>query len=351
MRAVVYARRGEFELRDVDPPRISDPRDAIVDVTLSSICTSDLHIRAGAVPRAVPGVVVGHEFVGVVREVGPSVRGLSPGDRVAANCETYCGECYFCRRGWVNNCRDPSGGWALGCRIDGGQAESVRVPFADNCLTRIPDGVTDEQALLTGDLLSTGYWACDIGGVAEGDVVAIIGAGPTGLCCAMMCSARGATVVLADTDRSRLGFAEAHGIGDAYVDPSGTDVMDVVGPLTDGRGADVAMEVAGGEDTLRLAWTVARPNAVVVVVAMYERPQTIPLPEMYGKNLTFRTGGVDGCHCAEVMGLIESGAVDASFLITHRFGLERAMEAYDLFSRRADGVMKVALEVGDGKKH
>ena len=144
-------------IRDRDKPRptLQGPKDAIVRVTLSSICTSDLHIKHGAVPRAVPGITVGHELVGVVEATGPAVANVRPGDRVAVNVETYCGDCFFCRHGWVNNCTDPDGGWALGCRIDGGQAEYVRVPHADTGLTRIPDAVTDAQALFVGCLLYT----------------------------------------------------------------------------------------------------------------------------------------------------------------------------------------------------
>ena len=279
MRAMIYRGPGTLDLGDIDRPAIRDPKDAIIRVTMSSICTSDLHIRAGAVPRAVPGIAVGHEFIGVVESVGAEVRSVRTGERVAVNCETYCGRCYFCRRGWVNNCSDPTGGWSLGCRIDGGQAEMARVPFADNCLTPIPDSVSDKAALLTGDLLSTGYWAADIGEVGDGDVVAVIGAGPTGLCCAIMSRARGAVaIVLIDPDRRRLAFALEHGYCDVTIDPAAGESESVIKDLTDGRGADVVIEAAGGEDSFRTAWTVARPNAIVVVVAMYEKDQTLPLP-------------------------------------------------------------------------
>ena len=157
MKAVKYVGKGRFDVVDAMKPEVIGEGDAVVRVTMASICTSDLHIRAGAVPRAVPGITVGHEMVGVVESVGSAVHNVRPGDRVAVNVETFCGECFYCRRGWVNNCTDPDGGWALGCRIDGGQAEYVRVPHADTGLTVIPDNVTDKQALLTGDLLSTGY--------------------------------------------------------------------------------------------------------------------------------------------------------------------------------------------------
>ena len=171
-----------LQLREKPKPVLLDERDAIVRVTLASICTSDLHIKHGSVPRAVPGITVGHEMVGIVEQVGPKVTTVRPGDRVTVNVETFCGECFFCKHGWVNNCTDPDGGWALGCRIDGGQAEYVRVPHADQGLDRIPDGVTDRQALFVGDLLATGYWAAEISEIGPEDTVLILGAGPTGLC-------------------------------------------------------------------------------------------------------------------------------------------------------------------------
>lgn len=157
MLTYTYIEHGKFELREKPEPEIVNSREAIVRVTLGSICTSDLHIKHGSVPRAVPGITVGHEMVGVVEKVGADVTSVKPGDRVTVNVETFCGECFFCRRGYVNNCTDPNGGWALGCRIDGGQAEYVRVPYADQGLNRIPDTVSDEQALFVGDVLATGF--------------------------------------------------------------------------------------------------------------------------------------------------------------------------------------------------
>ena len=269
MKAVVYAEKGKFEIREKPKPSVIDATDAIVRVTTASICTRDLHIRAGAVPRAVPGITVGHEFVGVVEEVGRGVSRFSVGDRVAVNVETFCGHCFYCRHGWVNNCTDPAGGWAMGCRIDGCQTEYVRVPFADNGLTPIPAHVSDEKALFTGDLLSTGYWAADIGEVSEGDVVAIIGAGPTGICTAMCVRMRNPSkIVMIDVQRERLEFAESHGLADVTVLVPDEDPEEVLRSITYGRGADVVMEVAGGRDTFQTAWRIARPNAIVVVVAV-----------------------------------------------------------------------------------
>lgn len=182
MQTYTYVSKGKFELMEKPKPVLMHERDAIVKVTLASICSSDLHIKHGSVPRAVTGITVGHEMVGIVEEVGTAVKNVKPGDRVTVNVETFCGECFFCKKGYVNNCTDENGGWALGCRIDGGQAEYVRVPFADQGLNKIPDKVTDRQALFVGDVLATGYWAARISEITEDDTVLIIGAGPTGIC-------------------------------------------------------------------------------------------------------------------------------------------------------------------------
>lgn len=343
MLAYTYVEEGRFELRDKPRPTLQGPKDAIVRVTLSSICTSDLHIKHGAVPRAVPGITVGHELVGVVEETGPAVQNVRPGDRVAVNVETYCGDCFFCRHGWVNNCTDPDGGWALGCRIDGGQAEYVRVPHADTGLTPIPDHVTDAQALFVGDLLATGYWAADIGEIHKGDTVLILGAGPTGLCtlpCVQL--KEPGRIIVCEKDPDRLDFVRTHYPQVLAVPPE--NLPEFVRANSAHGGADAVLEVAGTEETFRLAWECARPNAVVTIVAMYDRPQTLPLPEMYGKNLIFKTGGVDGCHCKETLDLIAAGKIDATPLITHIFPLKEIEAAYDLFEHRRDKVIKVAIE-------
>ena len=215
MLSVVYRGKGDFALLEKPMPKLLDEKDAIVRVTLSSICQSDIHIKHGSVPRAVPGTTVGHEFVGVVEEVGPGVRKLKPGMRVAANVETFCGECFFCKRGFVNNCTDKNGGWALGCRIDGGQAPYVRVPFADNGLTPIPEGISDEKALFTGDILATGYWAAGLAEIQPADTVAVIGAGPTGMCTLMSCRLYSpATLIAIDTTEDRLRLAREKGLAD-----------------------------------------------------------------------------------------------------------------------------------------
>ena len=343
MLAYTYVERGKFELQEKQKPALQDDRDAIIRVTLASICTSDLHIKHGSVPRAVPGVTVGHEMVGVVEAVGPAVAAVKPGDRVAVNVETFCGECFFCKHGYVNNCTDPNGGWALGCRIDGGQAEYVRVPYADQGLNRIPANVSDRQALLVGDVLATVFWAVRISEIAPEDTVLIIGAGPTGICtllCALL--KRPARVIVCEKDAARLRFVREHYPEVLTVDP--VHALEFVRANSSHGGADVVLEAAGAEETFRLAWECARPNAVVTIVALYNGSQILPLPEMYGKNLTFKTGGVDGCDCGEILELISQGKLDTEPLITHTYPLKEIAAAYALFDNRRDGVMKVAIE-------
>ena len=342
MLAYTYIEHGRFGLLDKPKPELKDSRDAIVRVTLGSICTSDLHIKHGSVPRAVPGITVGHEMVGVVEQVGSRVTSVRPGDRVTVNVETFCGECFFCQHGYVNNCTDVNGGWALGCRIDGGQAEYVRVPYADRGLNRIPDSVSDEQALFVGDVLATGFWAARISEISGDDTVLVIGAGPTGICtllCVMLKKPK--RIIVCEKSSERIRFIREHYPDVLVTEPE--ECKEFVLRNSDHGGADVVLEVAGAGDTFRLAWECARPNAVVTVVALYDNPQILPLPDMYGKNLTFKTGGVDGCDCAEILRLIEAGKIDTTPLITHRFPLTKIEEAYRVFENRLDGVIKVAI--------
>lgn len=342
MKAFTYIKKGELAFVEKAKPTIKDDKDAIVRVTMSSICTSDLHIKHGSVPRAVPGITVGHEMVGVVEEVGGQVTHVKPGDRVTVNVETYCGECFYCQNGYVNNCTSPHGGWALGCRIDGGQTEYVRVPYATTGLNKIPDTVSDEQALFVGDILATGFWATRISEIKEEDTVLIIGASPTGVCC-LLCTLlkNPGKIIVCEKSEARRAFIQEHYPQVLVVEPE--DCETFVEEQSLHGGADVVMEVAGGSDTFQLAWKCARPNAIVTIVAMYDKPQMLPLPDMYGKNLIFKTGGVDGCDCEEILSLIAQGKIDTTPLITHRFPLSRIEEAYDVFENRKDGVIKVAL--------
>ena len=344
MLAYTYKEKGKFVLEEKEKPVLLDEQDAIVRVTLASICSSDIHIKHGAVPRAVPGITVGHEMVGIVEEVGSKVTKVKPGDRVTVNVETFCGKCFFCQNGYVNNCTDKNGGWALGCRIDGGQAEYVRVPYADQGLNLIADSITDEEALFVGDVLATGFWAARISEISQEDTVVIIGGGPTGICtllCVMLKHPK--KIILCEVDAERIAFIKAHYPDVLVVNPLETDAEAFVRENSDHGGADRVLEVAGGSHTFELAWKVARPNAIVTVVALYEEDQILPLPQMYGKNLTFKTGGVDGYDCDEILSLIEQKKIDTTPLITHTFPLSEIEEAYDIFENRKEQVIKVAI--------
>lgn len=352
MLAAVYRGKGNIVLESRPVPHIIDSRDAIVRVTRSSICTSDLHIRDGFVPRAKKGVVLGHEFVGTVVETGTDICKIKAGDRVAANCITFCGNCWYCRRGYINNCT--YGGWELGCRIDGCQAEYVRVPFADMGLCKIPFGVSDENALFVGDILSSGYFGAELAQIREGDTVAVIGLGPVGLTAALCAKLLGAaTVIGIDPDLSRCETACVQKAADMALSPLECNLEKEIKAHTAGRGADAVIEAAGGKDSFQTAWKIARPNAAVAIVAMYEENQILPLPQMYGKNLTFRTGGVDAVHCEKLLGWIAEKKLNTDFLITHRVPLRDILKGYQFFEEKgileSKPCMKVAvLPDGEG---
>ena len=342
MLAYTYVDDGKFELIEKERPQLIDSKDAIVKVTMSSICTSDLHIKHGSVPKAVKGITVGHEMVGIVDEVGSDVKNVKVGDRVTVNVETFCGECFFCKNGYVNNCTDKNGGWALGCRIDGGQTEYVRVPYANQGLNKIPDNVTDEQALFVGDVLATGFWATRISEIKKDDTVLIIGAGPTGICtllCVLLKNPR--KIIVCEKDEMRRNFVKTHYPNVIVTEPE--TCKEVVLNESAHGGADVVLEVAGTEETFKMAWDCARPNAIVTIVALYDKAMILPLPDMYGKNLIFKTGGVDGCDCEEILSLIEQGKIDTTSLITHKYKLKDIEKAYEIFENKQDNVMKVAI--------
>ena len=345
MKALIWKSKSEktVELSEKPFPKIIDPKDAIVKVTLSSICTSDLHIKNGFVPASHEGVTLGHEFVGEVVEIGNEVTNLKIGDRVSANCETFCGECYFCKRGFINNCE--KGGWLLGCSIDGCQAEYIRVPYADNGLTGIPDNLSYKNALFAGDILASGYFGAELCEVTSGDTVAVIGSGPVGLCSMICARILGAEKVIAiDTDPVRLNLAQERNLADYTINPLNCNIEEAIKSITSNRGADKVIEAAGGKNTFETAWKIARPNGIIAVVAMYEENQILPLPQMYGKNLIFKTGGVDGIHSEKLLNLISEGKINTDFLITHTYPLERIEEGYKLFETRPEPCLKIAIE-------
>ena len=345
MKALVYDTKfdGNYKLIEREKPSIQDSKDAIIEVTMSSICTSDLHIIHGQVPRANNNIVLGHEYVGRVVEVGSDVKTLKVGDRVSANCETFCGECFFCKRGFINNCE--KGGWEIGSRIDGCQADYVRVPLADQGLDKLPDNVTDKNALFVGDILATGYFGAEMCEITEEDTIAVIGCGPVGLCSMICAKVLGAKNIIAiDIEQSRLDLAKSQNLANHYINSSNCNLEEEIKNLTQNRGADKVIEAAGANNTFELAWKIARPNAIVAVVALYEEDQILPLPKMYGKNLTFKTGGIDAIHSAKLIDLISQGKINTDFLVTHTYKLENIMTAYETFKIKKDNCIKIAIE-------
>lgn len=344
MKALVYIGDKKIELKEIENPKIIDGKDAIVKVQLSSICTSDFHIINGQVPRANKNIVLGHEFVGEVVEIGSEVKKLNIGDRVSANCITFCGECYYCKNGFINNCE--KGGWEIGCRINGCQAEYVRVPFADMSLNIIPQNVTYKNALFVGDILASGYFGAELCDMKNNDTVSVIGAGPVGLCAMMSARAFGAKKIIAiDINEDRLNIAKENKLADFFINPNKvSNIEEYIKDINKGRLSDGTIEAAGRENTFDLAWKIARPNSVVALVAMYEKPQILPLNIMYGKNLIFKTGGVDAIHSDEILQLISQGKLNTDFLITHTIKLDNILRGYKIFDKKEDNCIKIAVE-------
>ena len=341
MKSLIW-QNNSIQLVEKDIPQIIDERDAIVKVTLSSICTSDLHIKHGFIPQAKQGVTLGHEFVGEIVQLGSSIKNLKIGDKVSANVETFCGECFFCKRGYINNCEH--GGWLLGCKIDGAQAEYVRVPFADTGLNKLPQNVSDKNALFVGDVLASGYFGAELCEIKSDDIIAIIGAGPVGLCA--MASARvfnAKKIVAIDIDQERLEIAKQQNLADFCLNPNTCDIENEVKLLTNNRGADCVIEAAGGNTTFEMAWKIARANAIVALVGLYDKAQRLPLPEMYGKNLIFKTGGVDANHSDLLLKLISEGKINTDFLVTHIYNINEIEKAYDFFEQKPEFCLKIAI--------
>jgi alcohol dehydrogenase len=344
MRAIVYHGPGNKAWEEVPEPTILADTDAIVRVDAVTICGTDLHILKGDVPAVTPGRILGHEAVGTIEAVGSGVKQRKPGDRVLVSCVSACGTCRFCRVGSYGQCVG-GGGWILGHRIDGTQAEYVRVPFADTSTYLQPDGVTDEQLLMLADILPTGYEVGVLNGrVQPGDVVAVVGAGPIGL--SVMMGARlysPSLVVAIDLADSRLEAAKQFG-ADVTVNNRRENPLAVIRELTDGLGADVAVEAVGVPTTFELATTLIRPGGHVANVGVHGQPATLHLEELWIKNVTITTGLVDTYSTPTLLRLAQSHQMEVDRFITHRFTLDEFEQAYDVFARSADtGALKVVL--------
>jgi alcohol dehydrogenase len=344
MKALVYHGPGQKAWEEVPQPVVEADTDAIVLVDAVTICGTDLHILKGDVPEVTPGRILGHEAVGTVTAVGPAVRRVKVGDRVLVSCITSCGSCRFCREARYGQCTG-GGGWIVGHLIDGTQAEYVRVPFADTSTYPVPVGPADEDVLMLADILPTGYEVGVLNGrVSPGDVVAVVGAGPVGL--SAISGSRlysPSHVVAIDLADSRLDAAKGFG-ADVVVNSTREDPWDVVSGLTGGLGADVSIEAVGVPAAFELAARLARPGGHIANIGVHGEPATLHLESLWTRDVTITTGLVDTFSTPTLMRLLTSGQVDASRFVTHHFGLDHFMEAYEVFGNAAaTGALKVVL--------
>lgn len=343
MKALVYEGPGKRSWTEVPDPTIGDPRDVIIQVDTMTICGTDLHILAGDVPAVTPGRILGHEAVGTVVEAGPGVTGLAHGDRVLASCISACGTCRYCRVGSYGQCLN-GGGWILGHRIDGVQAEYARIPFADLSTYRLPEGVGDEAAVLLADILPTSYEVGVLNGrVRPGDTVVVVGVGPIGL--AALVTARlfsPSHLIAIDKADSRLEAAKQFG-ADITVRPE-DDPGEVVRSVTDGLGADVVMEAVGTPATFELCTSLVRPGGHVANIGVHGAAATLHLEDLWIRNITITTGLVDTYSTPTLLRMLAAGQLDVTRMVTHRFGFDEVMHAYDVFADPArTGALKVAI--------
>jgi alcohol dehydrogenase len=345
MKALVYHGPGKKAWEEVPKPTLQSDTDAIVRVDAVTICGTDLHILKGDVPAVTDGRILGHEAVGTVDAVGSAVKNVKPGDKVLVSCISACGSCRYCREGAYGQCLG-GGGWILGHKIDGTQAEYVRVPFADTSTYLSPAGVTDAELLMLADILPTGYEVGVLNGrVRPGDVVAVVGAGPIGL--AAISGARlfsPSHIVAIDLADSRLEAAKQFG-ADVTINNTHADPIEAIRSLTDGLGADVAIEAVGVPATFELATELVRPGGHIANIGVHGEPATLHLESLWIKNVTITTGLVDTYSTPDLLKLVANGQAAAGSFVTHHFELDQMMEAYDVFARAAEtSALKVVLE-------
>jgi alcohol dehydrogenase len=341
MKALVYGGPGVKSWTDVPNPVIVNPTDAIVQVDTTTICGTDLHILKGDVPAVQVGRILGHEGVGTVTEVGASVTNFAVGDRVIISCIKSCGHCTNCAAGLYSHCLGEEGqsgiGWIFGHLIDGTQAEFVRVPYADNSLHRLPDGVPDAEAVMLSDILPTGFEiGVQYGQVKPGDVVAVIGAGPVGLAAMATAGLYGAATVIAiDLDQNRLQQAREFG-ATATVVSGAADWKEQVLALTDGAGVDVAIEAVGIPQTFTMATEIVRPGGHVANVGVHGKPVELHLEELWIQNITISMGLVNANTTPMLLKLVAQKKIPADKLATHHFSFDQMLDAYDTFGRAAE---------------
>jgi len=344
MKALVYHGPGKKALENRPMPHIGRPTDAIVKITKTTICGTDLHILKGDVASCEPGRILGHEGVGVIEEIGPGVTGFSKGDPVLISCISSCGKCENCRRGMYSHC--DTGGWILGNKIDGTQAEYVRVPHADTSLYKIPVGADQEALVMLSDILPTGF-ECGVlnGKVRPGSTVAIVGAGPIGL--AALLTAQfycPAEIIMIDLDENRLATAKQFG-ATATINSSDGQAAAAILKLTGGRGADTAIEAVGIPATFELCEEIVAAGGVIANVGVHGTQVALHLERLWDRNISITTRLVDTVSTPMLLKTVQSGKIDPKRLVTHRFKLEAIMEAYETFANAAESkALKVIIE-------
>jgi alcohol dehydrogenase len=343
MKGLVYGGPGQKAWQEVPDPWITDPRDAIIRVDAVTICGTDLHILGGDVPAVTPGRILGHEAVGTVTEIGAGVSGLAVGDRVLASCISACGVCRYCRERSFGQCLG-GGGWILGHRVDGVQAEYARIPFADQSTYKLGSEISDDAAVLLADILPTSYEVGVLNGqVRPGSTVVVVGAGPIGL--AAILTARlysPAHIIAVDKAESRLAAAKLFGADTTIL--AGGDPLEAVRSITGGLGADVVMEAVGTPATFELCTALVRPGGRVANIGVHGKPATLHLEELWIRNITITTGLVDTYSTRDLLDMVVEGQIDTGHMITHRFALDQVIEAYDVFARPGQtGALKVVL--------
>jgi alcohol dehydrogenase len=336
MQALVYHRPGQKQWESRPDPKLEHPADAIVQIDTATICGTDLHILKGDVPTCAEGRTLGHEAVGTVVETGDAVENVRQGDRVLVSCISACGRCRYCREAMYGQCQN-GGGWILGHLIDGTQAELARIPFADNSLYPVPEGLSDEQVLFLSDILPTGFEVgVRNGNVRPGDVVAVVGAGPVGLAATMTARLYGpSTVVAIDKADSRLEKARDQFGADVTVNSDAEDPAERIRELTGGLGADVAIEAVGVPETFELCTELVRPGGRVANVGVHGHPATLHLERLWIRNVTITTGLVDTSSTPTLLRLVAEGRLDPRPFATHRFTQDQIMDAYGVFADAA----------------
>ncbi|HTT38985.1 MAG TPA: zinc-dependent alcohol dehydrogenase family protein [Burkholderiales bacterium] len=334
MKALVYQAPGRMALEERPVPEIKAPGDAIVRILKTTICGTDLHILKGDVPSCSPGRILGHEGTGIVAKTGETVSNFRPGDRVLISCISACGRCEYCRRGMYSHCL--TGGWILGNQIDGTQAEFVRIPHADTSLYSVPPGGDEEALVMLSDILPTGF-ECGVlnGKVAPGATVAIIGAGPIGLAALLAAQFYSpAEIIVVDPDENRLGVAKRFGATSIIV-AAGTKAAEAVMKITGGRGVDTAIEAVGVPASFVTCEDIVAPGGIIANIGVHGVKVDLHLERLWSQNITITTRLVDTVSTPMLLKTVQARKLDPNRLITHRFGLDKILDAYDTFGHAA----------------